>query len=64
MVDWTKLQGVELVQNRIHARRGVAHVTFHTASGVAQLRYLPTEVAQELRDLAMATVIAHRGPWM
>ena len=64
MIDWHKLQAVELTQNRIQARRNVAHLTFHTSSGVAHLRFLPTEVARELRDLAMAQVHAHRGPWM
>ena len=64
MIDWHKLQAVELTQNRIHARRNVAHLTFHTSSGVAHLRFLPTDVARELRDLAMAQVHAHRGPWM
>ena len=64
MIDWHKLQAVELIQNRIHARRNVAHLTFHTSSGVAHLRFLPTDVARDLRDLAMAQVHAHRGPWM
>ena len=64
MIDWHKLQAVELTQNRIHARRNVAHLTFHTSSGVAHLRFLPTDVARELRDLAMAQVHAHSGPWM
>ena len=64
MVDWTKLQAVQLTQNRIQARRGVAHLTFHTSSGVAQLNYLPTDVARDLRDLAMSRVVSHDGPWM
>ncbi|MDA0940819.1 MAG: PH domain-containing protein [Bacteroidetes bacterium] len=64
MIDWTKLQAVQLSQNRIHARRGVAHLTFHTSSGVAQLNYLPTDVARDLRDLAMSRVVSHDGPWM
>ena len=64
MIDWTKLQAVQLSQNRIHARRGVAHLTFHTSSGVAQLNYLPTQVACDLRDLAMSRVVSHDGPWM
>ena len=41
MIDWHKLQAVELTQNRIHARRNVAHLTFHTSSGVAHLRFCP-----------------------
>ena len=64
MVDWTKLQAVEFTQNRIHARRGVAHLTFHTSSGVAQLSYLPEEQARQLRDLAVSRVVSHQGPWM
>jgi len=64
MIDWTKLQAVQLTQNRIHARRGVAHLTFHTSSGVAQLNYLPTDVARDLRDVAMSRVVSHDGPWM
>ena len=64
MMDWTKLQAVQFTQNRIHARRGIAHLTFHTSSGVSQLRYLPVEQARSLRDMAQARVLAHRGPWM
>ena len=64
MIDWHKLQAVEFSQNRIHALRDVAHITFHTSAGVAQLRYLPTQVAKDLRDLAMSRVVSHRGAWM
>ncbi|MDA0728054.1 MAG: PH domain-containing protein [Bacteroidetes bacterium] len=64
MIDWTKLQAVELTQNRIHARRGVAHLTFHTSSGVAQLSYLPEAQARQLRDLAVSRVVSQQGPWM
>ena len=64
MVDWTKLQAVQFTQNRIQSRRGVAHVTFHTASGVAVLPYLPTSTALQIRDLACAQVNGHRGAWM
>ena len=55
MIDWHKLQAVELTQNRIHARRNVAHLTFHTSSGVAHLRFLPTDVARELTPLPWST---------
>ena len=64
MIDWHKLQAVELTQNRFQARRNVAHLTFHTSSGIAQLPHLHIDVARELRDLALAQVIAHKGPWM
>lgn len=64
MVDWTKLQAVQFTQNRIQARRGVAHLTFHTASGVAVLPYLPTSTALQIRDLACAQVNGHSGAWM
>ena len=64
MVDWTKLQAVQFTQNRIQARRGVAHLTFHTASGVAVLPYLPTSMALQIRDLACAQVNSHREAWM
>jgi membrane protein YdbS with pleckstrin-like domain len=64
MMDWTKLQAVEWQQNRIHEKRGVAHLTFHTSSGVAHLRYLPTSLALQLKDLANARVVAHKGAWM
>ena len=64
MVDWTKLQAVQFTQNRIQARRGVAHLTFHTASGVAVLPYLSTSVALQIRDLACAQVNSHHGAWM
>lgn len=64
MMDWTKLQAVEWHQNRIHEKRGVAHLTFHTSSGVAHLRYLPTSLALQLKDLANARVVAHKGAWM
>lgn len=64
MVDWTKLQAVQFTQNRIQARRGVAHLTFHTASGVAVLPYLPTSLALQVRDLACTQVNSHRGAWM
>ena len=61
MIDWHKLQAVELTRNRFQARRNVAHVTFHTSSGIAQLPHLHIDVARELRDLALAQVIAHQG---
>ena len=64
MVDWTKLQAVQFTQNRIQARRGVAHLTFHTASGVAVMPYLPTSTALQIRDLACAQVNSHQGAWM
>ena len=64
MIDWHKLQAVEMTQNRIQAHRDVAHLTFHTSSGVAHLRFLSTDLAKDLRDLAMAQVHANRGPWM
>ena len=64
MIDFHKLQAVEFTQNRIHARRDVAHLTFHTSSGIAHLRYLPTNKAKAIRDMAMAKVVSHNGPWM
>ena len=63
MIDFHKLQAVEFTQNRIHARRNVAHLTFHTSSGVAHLRYLPTEVAQESGTWPWPK-FSHNGPWM
>ncbi|MEE2919162.1 MAG: PH domain-containing protein [Bacteroidota bacterium] len=64
MIDFHKLQAVEFTQNRIHARRDVAHLTFHTSSGIAHLRHLPTAKAKAIRDMAMAKVVSHNGPWM
>ena len=64
MIDWNKLQAVQFVQNRIQAKRHVAHVIFHTSSGVIQLDHLPITVARELRDLAAARVNSHHGLWM
>ena len=64
MIDFHKLQAVEFTQNRIHARRDVAHLTFHTSSGIAHLRHLPTATAKAIRDMAMAKVVSHNGPWM
>jgi len=64
MIDWHKLQAVQFVQNRIQAKRNVAHVIFHTSSGKVQLEHLPVSLASELRDLASARVNSHLGPWM
>lgn len=59
-----KVQSVSLHQNFLHRRRGVAHLTLHTAGGKRTLRFLPESDARALSDYALYRVSAHPGSWM
>ena len=63
MIDWHKLQAVQFEQNRIQAKRNVAHVIFHTSS--SRFNWSICRITRkQLRDLASARVNSHLGPWM
>lgn len=59
-----KLQSIEINQNFLHRRRGVAHVNLYTAGGKRNIRYLPVEDARRLADFILYRVEAHEGSWM
>lgn len=59
-----KLQRIQIRQNFLHRRRGVAHVTLFTAGGTRTVRYLSIEQARELYDYALYRVESFEGSWM
>ena len=59
-----KLQRIQIRQNFLHRRRGVAHVTLFTAGGSRTVRYLSIDQARELYDYALYRVESFEGSWM
>lgn len=59
-----KLQRIQIHQNFLHRRRGVAHVTLFTAGGSRTVRYLSIDQARELYDYALYRVESFEGSWM
>jgi putative membrane protein len=59
-----QLQRVSLNQHLLHARRGIAHVSLHSAAGVRAIRFLPEAEAKRLVDMALYRIESHQGSWM
>lgn len=60
ILKMSQLQGVEWKRHILLERRGVGHLTFHTATGARRFSYLDRETGMKVRDWALNQLHANR----
>jgi len=60
VLKMSQLQGVEWKRHILLERRGVGHLTFHTATGARRFSYLDRETGMKVRDWALNQLHANR----
>lgn len=60
VLKMSQLQGVEWKRHLLLERRGVGHLTFHTASGAKRFSYLDRETGFRIRDWALNQLHVNR----
>lgn len=53
LVQWRKLQQVQISQSIFQKRRGLATLYLHTAAGSVRLSFIPLQAAQQVADYAL-----------
>ena len=64
LLQWYKMQFIEITQSMFQRKRGLASVRIHTAGGSINISFISVEAAQQVRDYALYKTEASSKSWM
>lgn len=64
LLQWYKVQSVQIRQSIFLRKAGLAHIIFFTAAGSVKAPYIPIATAQALRDFVLYKIETDEREWM
>jgi putative membrane protein len=64
LLQWYKIQAVDIRQSIYQRRKNVAHLTLYTAAGSVRIPYIELEKAKAIHDFVLYKVESDRRKWM